>query len=153
MAIEPEARRRTHQWQEEVYASKPEREALFETISGEPVRPLYTAEDIGDLDPERDLGHPGEFPFTRGVHPTMYRGKLWTMRMFAGFGTAEETNERFRYLLAQGQTGLSIAFDLPTLMGYDTDHPSALGEFGGVGVAVDSSTTWKCSSTGIPLVG
>src|SRR5882757_2522388 len=99
MAVEPEARRRAHQWAEEVYEKQAEREALFETISGEPVKPLYTAEDLDADDPERDLGYPGEFPFTRGVYPSMYRGRLWTMRQFAGFGTAEETNERFRYLL------------------------------------------------------
>ena len=98
-----------------------EREALFETISGEPIKPLYTEEDRAGADPEREIGCPGEFPFTRGVYPSMYRGRLWTMRQFAGFGTAEETNERFRYLLDHGQTGLSTAFDMPTLMGYDSD--------------------------------
>src|SRR5438552_4268227 len=98
MAVEPDARRRAHQWVEEVYSRQAEREALFETISGDPVRPLYTADDTSG-DPDRDLGYPGEFPFTRGVYPSMYRGRLWTMRQFAGFGTAEETNERFRYLL------------------------------------------------------
>ena len=105
MAIEPDARRRAHQWREEVYDRTPEREALFETISGHPIEPLYTEEDLAGFDPARELGHPGEYPFTRGVYPSMYRGRLWTMRQFAGFGTVEETNERFRYLLDHGQTG------------------------------------------------
>jgi methylmalonyl-CoA mutase, N-terminal domain len=108
----------------------PESSHPFITTSSEPVNRLYTPQDIAELDYERDLGQPGEYPFTRGVHPTLYRSKLWTMRMFAGFGTAEETNLRFKYLLSQGQTGLSIAFDLATLMGYDTDSPEAEGEFG-----------------------
>src|ERR1051325_6112648 len=107
MAIEPEARRRAHQWLAEIYPPAAEREALFETISGQEVKPLYTEEDRADSDPERDLGYPGEYPYPRGVYPSMYRGRLWTMRQFAGFGTAEETNTRFRYLLDHGQTGLS----------------------------------------------
>src|SRR5919106_5539492 len=107
MAIEPEARRRAHQWLEEVYSGQAERKALFETVSGHPIQPLYTDEDLAEWDRDADLGHPGEHPFTRGVYPSMYRGRLWTMRQFAGFGTAEETNERFRYLLDHGQTGLS----------------------------------------------
>src|SRR5262245_52425687 len=102
MAVEPGSRRRAHHWREEVYSDQPEREALFETISGEPVEPLYTEEDREGADDERDLGYPGEFPYTRGVYPSMYRGRLWTMRQFAGFGTAEETNERFHYLLEHG---------------------------------------------------
>src|SRR5215207_8759475 len=121
MAVEREARRRAHEWLTEVYSRLEEREALFETISGHPIRPLYTEEDREGADPERDLGYPGEYPFTRGVYPSMYRGRLWTMRQFAGFGTAEETNERFRYLLDHGQTGLSTAFDMPSLMGHDSD--------------------------------
>ena len=108
----------------------PERRAEFITTSSEPINRLYSPLDVADLDYAADLGLPGEYPFTRGVHPTLHRSKLWTMRMFAGFGTAEETNQRFKYLLEQGQTGLSIAFDLATLMGYDTDQPEALGEFG-----------------------
>ena len=112
--------------------------AAFITTSSEPINRLYTPQDISELDYESDLGLPGEYPYTRGVHPTLYRSKLWTMRMFAGFGTAEETNKRFKYLLEQGQTGLSIAFDLATLMGYDTDQPEALGEFGKCGVAISS---------------
>ncbi len=151
MAIEPRARRSAQQWLEEVYARQREREALFETISGEPVRPLYTPDDLADFDSERDLGHPGEFPFTRGVYPSMYRGRLWTMRQFAGFGTAEETNERFRYLLDHGQTGLSTAFDMPTLMGLDSDHGRALGEVGVEGVAIDTLDDVIELFRGIPL--
>jgi methylmalonyl-CoA mutase, N-terminal domain len=136
---------------EEVYARQREREALFETISGEPVRPLYTPDDLAELDPDRDLGYPGEFPFTRGVYPSMYRGRLWTMRQFAGFGTAEETNERFRYLLEHGQTGLSTAFDMPTLMGLDSDHARSLGEVGVEGVAIDTLDDMIELFRGIPL--
>ena len=129
----------------------PERREKFETTSSEPIERLYTPLDVADLDYDTDLGNPGEYPYTRGVHPTMHRGKLWTMRMFAGFGTAEETNARFRYLLEQGQTGLSIAFDLATLMGYDTDQPEALGEFGKCGVAVSSLKDMEILLDGIPL--
>jgi methylmalonyl-CoA mutase N-terminal domain/subunit len=151
MAIEPEARRRAHQWREEVYTGKPEREALFETISGHPIAPLYTDEDLSEWDAERDLGYPGEHPFTRGVYPSMYRGRLWTMRQFAGFGTAEETNERFRYLLDHGQHGLSTAFDMPTLMGLDSDHARSLGEVGVEGVAIDTVDDMETLFAGIPL--
>src|ERR671917_482603 len=151
MAVEPESRRRAHEWVEEVLAKQPQREALFETISGEPVRPLYTADDLADWDAERDLGFPGEFPYTRGPYSSMYRGRLWTMRQFAGFGTVEETNERFHYLLDQGQTGLSTAFDMPTLMGYDSDHPRSLGEVGREGVAVDTLADMEDLFAGIPL--
>src|SRR5918996_769927 len=151
MAIEPEARRRAHQWREEVYAGKPEREALFETISGHPIAPLYTDEDLSEWDAERDLGYPGEHPFTRGVYPSMYRGRLWTMRQFAGFGTAEETNERFRYLLSHGQTGLSTAFDMPTLMGLDSDAHRSLGEVGVEGVAIDTLDDMETLFAGIDL--
>jgi len=129
----------------------PERERKFLTTSSEPVERLYTPLDIADVDYLCDLGFPGEYPFTRGVHATLHRSKLWTMRMFAGFGTAEETNRRFKYLLAQGQTGLSIAFDLPTLMGYDSDAPEALGEFGKCGVAVSSLRDMEVLMDGIPL--
>ena len=132
-------------------ASMPERLKKFVTTSSEPIRRLYTPLDVSDLDYERDLGLPGEYPYTRGVHPTLHRGRLWTMRMFAGFGTAEETNARFKYLLSQGQTGLSIAFDLATLMGYDTDQPEALGEFGTCGVAVASLKDMEILLEGIPL--
>ena len=123
---------------------------LHTTISGLPLEPIYTPETT-PIDYERDLGLPGEYPFTRGVYPTMYRGRLWTMRQFAGFGTAEETNERFRYLLEHGQTGLSTAFDMPTLMGYDSDHPRSLGEVGREGVAIDSLDDMETLFAGIPL--
>ncbi len=121
------------------YADSRERKDLYPfTISGVPIKPLYTAEDLKGLDLERDLGYPGAFPYTRGIHSTMYRGRMFTMRQFAGFGLAKESNERYHYLLAHGQTGLSIAFDNPTIMGYDSDHPKAHGEVGKCGVAVDS---------------
>ncbi len=129
----------------------PERRDSFITTSSEEVERLYTPASIPDFDYARDLGLPGEFPFTRGVHPTMHRGKLWTMRMFAGFGTAEETNARFKYLLGEGQTGLSIAFDLPTLMGYDADAPEALGEFGKCGVGISSLRDMEILLDGLPL--
>ncbi|HEX2697802.1 MAG TPA: methylmalonyl-CoA mutase family protein [Anaerolineales bacterium] len=132
-------------------ASMPERQKKFITTSSEPINRLYTPLDVADMDYSSDLGLPGEYPYTRGVHPTLHRGKLWTMRMFAGFGTAEETNARFKYLLSQGQTGLSIAFDLATLMGYDTDQPEALGEFGKCGVAVSSLKDMEILLDGIPL--
>ena len=140
-------------WLAEEYAeatrSLPERDVPFETLSGIPVEPLYTPEDLEGFDPEHDLGYPGSFPYTRGVRASMYRGRLWTMRMFAGFGTAEQTNERFKKLLAAGQTGLSTAFDLPTLMGYDSDHPMALGEVGKCGVAVSSLADMEVLFDGI----
>ena len=129
----------------------PERQPEFLTTSSQPINRLYTPLDVADLDYSADLGLPGEFPYTRGIHPTLHRSRLWTMRMFAGFGTAEETNQRFKYLLEQGQTGLSIAFDLPTLMGYDTDDPEALGEFGKCGVAVSSLKDMEILLDGIPL--
>jgi methylmalonyl-CoA mutase N-terminal domain/subunit len=132
-------------------ANKPERRERFITTSSEPVDRLYTPLDIADMDYVRDLGLPGQYPYTRGIHPTMYRGRPWTMRMFAGFGTAEETNDRFSYLLDQGQTGLSIAFDLATLMGYDTDAPEAEGEFGKCGVAVSSLEDMEILLSDIPL--
>jgi methylmalonyl-CoA mutase, N-terminal domain len=127
-----------------------QQQELRSTISGVEVEPLYTPETT-PVDYERELGYPGEFPFTRGVYPSMYRGRLWTMRQFAGFGTAEETNERFRYLLDHGQTGLSTAFDMPTLMGYDSDHPRSLGEVGREGVAIDSLEDMETLFAGIPL--
>jgi methylmalonyl-CoA mutase, N-terminal domain len=140
----------TEEWRREVYAAKPEREALTTTISGLPNEPLYTPDNV-EIDYERDLGWPGVYPYTRGVYPSMYRGRLWTMRQFAGFGTAEETNARFRYLLEHGQTGLSTAFDMPTLMGYDSDHAKSLGEVGREGVAVDSLEDMEHLFAGIPL--
>jgi methylmalonyl-CoA mutase N-terminal domain/subunit len=132
-------------------AKSPERQAEFTTISNYPIRRLYTPADLPDWNAERDLGFPGEPPYTRGIHSTMHRGRLWTMRQFAGFGTAEDTNQRFRYLLAQGQTGLSTAFDLPTLMGYDSDHPLAEGEVGKCGVAISSLADMEVLFDQIPL--
>src|SRR5438067_1493132 len=141
----------TDAWREELYDATPERRgALFTTISGVENEPLQTPETV-ELDYERDLGYPGAYPFTRGVYPSMYRGRLWTMRQFAGFGTAAETNARFRYLLEHGQTGLSTAFDMPTLMGYDSDHPRSLGEVGREGVAIDSLEDMETLFEGIPL--
>ena len=135
----------------ELYDAKPERRGeLFSTMSGVENEPLRTPESV-EVDYERDLGYPGVFPFTRGVYASMYRGRLWTMRQFAGFGTAEETNERFRYLREHGQTGLSTAFDMPTLMGYDSDHPRSEGEVGREGVAVDSLADMRTLFAGIPL--
>ena len=151
MATEPEAIQRAHEWLKEVYARQPERDELFTTISGEAIKPLYTPDDLADNDAERDIGFPGEYPFTRGVYPSMYRGRLWTMRQFAGFGTAEETNERFRYLLDHGQTGLSTAFDMPTLMGHDSSDPRSLGEVGREGVAIDTLDDMETLFDGIPL--
>ena len=129
----------------------PERREAFLTSSGTEIRDLYTPADVAGIDEDRDLGRPGEFPFTRGVQPTMYRGRFWTMRQYAGFATAAETNERFRYLLEQGQTGLSVAFDLPTQMGYDSDAPEAIGEVGRVGVPISSLADMETLFEGIPL--
>jgi methylmalonyl-CoA mutase N-terminal domain/subunit len=123
----------------------------FTTVSGRPIRELYTPLDLEGLDYLRDLGLPGEYPYTRGVHPSMYRGRLWTMRQFSGFGTAEDTNKRYKYLLAHGQTGLSVAFHLPTLMGIDSGHPLARGEIGKCGVAIDSLADMEVLFKGIPL--
>src|SRR5438874_1305983 len=137
----------------DLYEATPERQGeLFTTISGLENEPLYTPDNAA-VDYERDLGYPGVYPFTRGVYPSMYRGRLWTMRQFAGFGTAEETNARFRYLLDHGQTGLSTAFDMPTLMGHDSDHPRSLGEVGREGVAIDSLDDMETLFAGIPLDG
>ncbi len=132
-------------------ARMPEQRAAFTTQSGMPVKRVYTPLDIAGDDPVRDIGLPGEYPYTRGVQPTMYRAKPWTMRMFAGFGTAEETNQRFKYLLANGQTGLSVAFDMPTLYGYDHDHEMAAGEFGKCGVAISSLADMEILFDGIPV--
>jgi methylmalonyl-CoA mutase, N-terminal domain len=141
----------TDEWRRELYEASPERQGeLFSTISGLENDPLYTPDTV-EIDYEAELGYPGVYPFTRGVYPSMYRGRLWTMRQFAGFGTAEETNERFRYLLDHGQTGLSTAFDMPTLMGYDSDHPRSLGEVGREGVAIDSLADVETLFQGIPL--
>jgi methylmalonyl-CoA mutase N-terminal domain/subunit len=129
----------------------PERKEEFVTLSGQPVERLYTPLDLADSDYQQDIGFPGEYPFTRGIQPTMHRGRLWTMRQYAGFGTAEESNKRYQYLLDQGQTGLSVAFDLPTQIGYDSDHPLAHGEVGKVGVAIDSLADMETLFSGIPL--
>ena len=132
-------------------AKNPERQAEFTTVSGFPIQRLYTPADLSGWNAERDLGYPGEPPYTRGIHSTMHRGRLWTMRQFAGFGAAEDTNQRFRYLLSQGQTGLSTAFDLPTLMGYDSDHPLSEGEVGKCGVAISSLADMEVLFDKIPL--
>ncbi|MGA2224303.1 MAG: methylmalonyl-CoA mutase family protein [Syntrophobacteraceae bacterium] len=132
-------------------SKSPEAKPVFTTISGAPVERLYTPLDVKGLDYDRDLGYPGMFPFTRGVQPTMYRGRFWTMRQYAGFGDAKGTNERYRYLLKQGQTGLSVAFQLPTQAGYDSDHPLSMGEVGKVGVAIDHIDDMKILFNQIPL--
>ncbi|OLB30713.1 MAG: methylmalonyl-CoA mutase [Acidobacteria bacterium 13_2_20CM_58_27] len=128
-----------------------ERKPKFSTLSGLPVDPVYARESLGTWDPETELGYPGEFPYTRGIYPTMYRGRFWTMRQYAGFGTAVESNRRYRYLLSKGQAGLSVAFDLPTQIGLDSDHALALGEVGKVGVAIDSLEDMETLFDGIPL--
>jgi len=155
MASPEEIRQAQRVWEERTLrralARAPERHEKFETTSGIEIRRLYTPADREHADYLADVGFPGEFPFTRGVQPTMYRGRLWTMRQYAGFGTAEESNRRYRYLLEQGQTGLSIAFDLPTQMGRDSDHPRAQGEVGRVGVAIDSLADMETLFAGIPL--
>jgi methylmalonyl-CoA mutase, N-terminal domain len=142
-------------WEEKTLAptlaKSPERVHEFTTVSSYPIRRLYTGADLPDWNPEKDLGYPGEPPYARGIHSTMYRGRLWTMRQFAGFGTAQDTNARFRYLLAQGQTGLSVAFDLPTLMGYDADHALSEGEVGKCGVAISSLADMEVLFDQIPL--
>jgi methylmalonyl-CoA mutase N-terminal domain/subunit len=123
----------------------PERRQRFVTSSDIELAPIYTPDDV-QTDYQRDLGFPGQFPFTRGVQPTMYRGRLWTMRQYAGYASAEESNRRYHYLLQQGQTGLSVAFDLPTQIGYDSDHPLAEGEVGKVGVAISTASRWTRSA-------
>src|ERR1700716_2811231 len=132
-------------------APRSERKEKFTTYSGLPIDRLYREENLANWDAESALGYPGEFPYTRGIHPTMYRGKFWTMRQYAGFGTAIESNQRYRYLLSKGQAGLSVAFDLPTQIGMDSDHPLALGEVGKVGVAIDSLEDMETLFDGIPL--
>ena len=142
-------------WQEQTLEpalrKSPERQKEFTTLSGVPINRLYTPADLPEFDYSQELGNPGEYPYTRGIHPTMYRGKIWTMRQFSGFGSPEDTNQRLHYLLKQGQTGLSIAFDLPTLMGYDSDHPLAEGEVGRCGVAVSSLADMETLLAGLPL--
>src|ERR1700727_1555207 len=137
-------------WERDTFRATPERDAPFSTMSGEPIKPLYTERDL-PADPDATIGLPGEYPYPRGVVASMYRGRLWTMCQCAGFGTAAETNERFRYLLEHGQTGLSTAFDMPSLMGYDSDHPRSLGEVGREGVAVDTVGDMETLFSGIPL--
>jgi methylmalonyl-CoA mutase N-terminal domain/subunit len=141
-------------WEKETYGhfvkKSPERDARFETLSGLPIKALYTPEDVTGAYAEK-LGYPGEYPYTRGVYPTMYRGRLWTMRMFAGFGRPEDTNARFKYLLKEGQTGLSTAFDMPALMGYDADHPRARGEVGKEGVSISTLDDFERLFADIPL--
>jgi methylmalonyl-CoA mutase, N-terminal domain len=141
---------RAEDWRQD-YRKFGERDADFETLSGEPLEPLYSPDDAEDLDHDRDLGYPGEYPFTRGVYHTMYRGRLWTMRQFSGFGTPEQTNERYKYLLSQGQGGMSVAFDMPTLMGRDSDDPRSEGEVGRCGVATDSLADFETLFRDIPL--
>src|SRR5262245_64464806 len=137
-------------WQQET-ASAPKPERPPTTVSNVAIEPLYTTESLNGFDPDTELGYPGQYPFTRGVHASMYRSRLWTMRQFAGFGTARQTNERFRFLLDKGQTGLSTAFDLPTLMGLDSDDPRSLGEVGRLGVAVDTLDDMRQLFDGINL--
>ncbi len=150
MATEERELSIVERWERERFDASPERDAPFSTLSGQPIQPLYTQADL-PADPDAAIGLPGQFPYTRGVYPSMYRGRLWTMRQFAGFGTAEETNERFRYLLDHGQTGLSTAFDMPSLMGHDSDHPRSLGEVGREGVAIDTIDDMETLFAGIPL--
>jgi methylmalonyl-CoA mutase N-terminal domain/subunit len=159
VAVEEKSKRQPskgeQQWEDRTLkptlAKSPERAAEFTTVSSFPINRLYTPADLADWDTERDLGYPGEPPYTRGIHSTMHRGRLWTMRQFAGFGSAEDTNKRFRYLLTQGQTGLSVAFDLPTLMGYDSDHALSEGEVGKCGVAISSLEDMEVLFDQIPL--
>ena len=145
-----ELRRELAVWQDRV-ARGEVRDVDFTSVSGREVAPVYTPLDVPDLDYRAELGLPGEFPYTRGVHATGYRGRLWTMRQFSGFGTAVETNARYKFLLGRGQTGLSVAFDFPTLMGYDSDHPRSLGEVGKCGVAISSLADMETLFDGIPL--
>jgi methylmalonyl-CoA mutase N-terminal domain/subunit len=152
---EPAVSASAEEWRETTYRRAveraPERQPSFTTSSEIAVQPLYTAEDLRDWDPARQLGYPGEYPYTRGAQPTMYRGRLWTMRQYAGYATAEESNQRYRYLVEHGATGLSVAFDLPTQMGYDADHPLAEGEVGKVGVSISSLEDMRSLFDGIPL--
>jgi methylmalonyl-CoA mutase, N-terminal domain len=153
--VEREPSPAEREWEEKTLRpaldESPERAREFTTVSSYPIRRLYTDADLAGWKPDRDLGHPGQPPYTRGIHSTMYRGRLWTMRQFAGFGAAEDTNRRFRYLLSQGQNGLSVAFDLPTLMGYDSDHPLSEGEVGKCGVAISSLADMEVLFDKIPL--
>ena len=153
--IMEQIRQRHIEWEHQLYAKaikeNPERKTKFKNLSEIDIKNVYTPEDTSDLEYLNDIGFPGEFPFLRGVHPNLYRGRLWTMRQFAGFGSAEETNKRYHYLLGHGETGLSVAFDYPTLYGYDTDHKLARGEFGKCGVAISSLVDMELLFHGIPL--
>ncbi|MCW3015557.1 MAG: methylmalonyl-CoA mutase, partial [Solirubrobacterales bacterium] len=149
MAIADTSTPTTHEQWQAAYGLSPELKPTFTTLSDLPIEPLYVPEDGAPVPTQ--IGYPGEYPYTRGVYPSMYRGRLWTMRQFAGFGTAEETNERFRYLLDHGQTGLSTAFDMPSLMGHDSDHPLSLGEVGREGVAIDTVDDMQTLFQGIDL--
>src|SRR4030042_43128 len=147
-------RQTVEQWEEKLkgkLSKNPERRTAFSTVSGLPIRRVYWPWEPDGLDTETDLGIPGSYPFTRGVQPNMYRGRFWTMRQYAGFGSAEETNQRFKYLIEQGQTGLSVAFDLPTQIGYDSDYELAAGEVGKVGVAIDTVEDMRLLFDGIDL--
>jgi methylmalonyl-CoA mutase N-terminal domain/subunit len=152
MGVKEKTRRgsEVEEWKKRI-AGQPERDVLFETVSGRPIKPMYTPDDLGDFDYAEKLGVPGIPPYTRGVQDNMYRGRLWTMRQFSGFGSAEDTNARYKYLLKQGQTGLSVAFDLPTIMGYDSDHTRASGEVGRCGVAISSLADMEVLFDGIAL--
>ena len=155
MTDEKEIKKKRFDWEKGRYSDylkkHPERKKKFENLSWNEIKPIYTPDDIAHLDYLKDMGFPGQYPFLRGVHPTMYRGRLWTYRMFSGFGSAEETNQRYKYLLDHGETGLSVAFDYPTLYGYDTDHPMSRGEFGKCGVAVSSLQDMEILFSGIPI--
>lgn len=150
-----EIKKKRHEWEKNCYEehkrNNPELKEKFYNLSWNEIKPVYTPDDIAHLDYLRDIGFPGDYPFLRGIHPTMYRGRIWTMRQFSGFGTAEETNKRYKYLLEHGETGLSVAFDYPTLYGYDTDHPLARGEFGKCGVAVSSLKDMEILFADIPV--
>ena len=143
------------EWSKNTYSKHikkhPERKEKFENLSWNEINSIYTPDDIAHLDYIKDIGFPGEYPFLRGIHPTKYRGRLWTFRQFSGFGSAEETNQRYKYLLDHGETGLSVAFDYPTLYGYDTDHPLSRGEFGKCGVAISSLKDMEILFSGIPI--
>lgn len=155
MIDEKKIKKKRNEWEKEYYLEHtkkhPERKKKFENLSWNEIKNLYTPDDIAHLDYIKDIGFPGQYPFLRGIHPTMYRGRLWTYRLFSGFGSAEETNKRYKYLLDHGETGLSVAFDYPTLYGYDTDHPMARGEFGKCGVAVSSLQDMEILFSGIPI--
>jgi methylmalonyl-CoA mutase N-terminal domain/subunit len=150
-ALNQDLKRRCEEWERKAEGYSGLRDISFDTISGLPLKLMYTPNDTAHIDYERDLGFPGEYPYTRGVHPNMYRGRLWTMRQFSGFGTARDTNQRYHFLLKGGQTGLSVAFDMPTLMGCDSDDPRALGEVGRCGVAIDSLEDMEVLFDGIDL--